>query len=83
MANDALLRRITSSPQTFDGKPGIRGMRIPVERILGLLAQGETYDSIFRNFPELESDDIRACIEYARVAVAGDSFDSVQVAGAR
>ena len=68
---DALLRRITARPDVFGGKPIIRDMRISVELILGLLAQGATPDEILDNYPDLEIEDVRACIAYARAVMAG------------
>lgn len=65
MAKDALLQRITANPAIFGGKPIIRGMRISVELILSLLTQGETWDDLLADYPDLEPDDIRACLAYA------------------
>jgi uncharacterized protein (DUF433 family) len=65
MVEDNLLRRITADPATFGGKPIIRGMRIPVEMILSLLAQDVSYDEILEDYPDLEREDIRACLVYA------------------
>ena len=79
MANKELLRRITANPQIFGGKPIIRGMRISVELILSLLSQGETIEKIISDYPELEADDIRACLAYAHAVIASDSLDAVQV----
>ncbi len=62
MAEQEVLKRITVNPEIFGGKPIIRGMRISVELILSLLAQGETIDSILADYPDLEPDDIRACL---------------------
>lgn len=62
---DDLLRRITVNPAIFQGKPTIRGMRIKVENVLALLEQGATVQEILEDFPDLEPDDIRACIAYA------------------
>jgi uncharacterized protein (DUF433 family) len=76
-----LLRRITANPDIFGGKPIIRGMRISVELILSLLAQGETVEGIFADYPDLEPDDIRACLSYARAVIANDSLDAVRVTG--
>ena len=59
-----LLSRITANPQIFGGKPIIRGMRISVELILGLLAQGESVETILDDYPDLEAEDIRACLAY-------------------
>jgi len=74
-----LLNRITSDARIFGGKPIIRGMRISVEMILSLLAQGEHWDSILKDYPDLEPDDIRACLAYAHAVIAKDSLDEIQV----
>ena len=79
MVDQALLRRITANPDIFDGKPIIRGMRISVELILSLVAQGETWEAILEDYPDLERDDIRACLAYAHAVIAHDSLDNVQV----
>ena len=75
-----LLRRVTANPSIFGGKPIIRGMRISVELILSLLAQGETVESILEDYPDLEADDIQACLAYAHAVIAHDSLDAVRVA---
>jgi uncharacterized protein (DUF433 family) len=74
-----VLNRIISDPRIFGGKPIIRGMRVSVEMILSLLAQGEDWDSILKDYPDLESDDIRACLAYAHAVIANDSLDEIQV----
>jgi uncharacterized protein (DUF433 family) len=79
MRDQELLRRITVNPDIFGGKPIIRGMRISVELILSLLAQGETEDVILADFPDLVHDDVRACLAYAHAVIAQDSLDAVQV----
>lgn len=79
MKNDELLRRITARPDVFGGKPIIRDMRISVEMILSLLSQGESEESILQDYPELERDDIRACISYAHRVIAHDSLDEILV----
>ncbi len=81
MAAEELLRRITANPEIFAGKPIIRGMRVSVELILSLLAQGETGEEILADYPDLEPDDIRACLAYAHAVIAHDSLDAVRVAG--
>lgn len=81
MADQELLRHITANPEIFGGKPIIRGMRISVELILSLLAQGETMDAILADYPDLEPDDIRACMAYAHAVIAHDTLDAVRVAG--
>jgi uncharacterized protein (DUF433 family) len=79
MPTDRLLSRITSSPQIFGGKSIIRGMRISVELVVSLLAQGETTEAILDDYPDLERDDIRACLEYARAVIAHDKIEGVRV----
>ena len=54
-------------------------MRISVELILSLLAQGQTTEAILEDYPELEPDDIRACLAYARAAIADESIEAVRV----
>ena len=65
MNDSALLQRITSRPDVFGGKPIIRNMRVSVESMLGLLAQGESEDVLLEDYPDLEPDDIRACLASA------------------
>ena len=65
------------SPEIFGGKPIIRGMRFSVELILSLLAQGETPDMILNDYPDLEAEDLRACLAYAHAVIANDSLDAV------
>ncbi|MFY9618399.1 MAG: DUF433 domain-containing protein [Pyrinomonadaceae bacterium] len=79
MIDETLLGRITANPQIFGGKPIIRGMRISVELILSLLAQGETSEAILADYPDLEPDDLRACLAYAHAAISHDKLDSVQI----
>lgn len=57
--------RITVDPNVCTGKPCIRGLRLPVSRILGLLASGETKESILKAYPYLESEDIEESLRYA------------------
>lgn len=79
MEDTALLQRITANPMIFGGKPIVRGLRISVELILSLLAQGESADGILADYPDLEPDDIRACLAYAHAVIAHDSLDAVRV----
>lgn len=55
-------------------------MRISVEIVFGLLAKGVSTDAILEDYPELESDDIRACAAYAHACIARDSLDAIAVA---
>lgn len=76
---EAILERITVNPEIFGGKPIIRGMRISVELVLSLLAQGETAEAILADYPDLEPDDVRACLAYAHAVIAHDSLDAVTI----
>ena len=60
-----LLERITVEPGKCGGRPCIRGMRIRVTDILGMLAEGVAHEEILSDFPYLEPDDIRAALAYA------------------
>lgn len=71
MTNNELLARITARPDVFGGKPIVRDMRISVELILGLLAQGVTEEAILEDYPGLEADDVRACVGYAHAVIGG------------
>lgn len=58
-------QRITVNPEIFGGKPCIRGLRFPASRLLGLLAAGETPESIIKSYPFLEKEDILEVLNYA------------------
>jgi uncharacterized protein (DUF433 family) len=60
-----LLDRITIEPDKRGGKPCIRGMRISVYDVLDYLASGMSEEDILSDFPDLERDDIRACLAFA------------------
>jgi uncharacterized protein (DUF433 family) len=57
--------RITIDPAVCTGKPCIRGLRFPVARLLGLLAAGETRESVLSDYPYLEREDIDEALRYA------------------
>jgi uncharacterized protein (DUF433 family) len=59
--------RITFNPKQCGGRPCIRGMRIRVVDVLQLLAAGESEAQILADYPDLQSEDIRACLEFAAV----------------
>ena len=61
-----ILDRITSNPQQCGGRPCIRGMRIRVSDVFDLLDSGLSQSAILDEMPDLEPDDIRACIQFAR-----------------
>jgi uncharacterized protein (DUF433 family) len=57
---------IVSDPEILRGKPRIKGTRIPVALVLGHLAAGKTSTDILTEFPDLTSEQIAACLDYAR-----------------
>lgn len=70
-----LLRRITVSPEIFGGKPIIRGRRLAVEHVLGMLAAGDSAEVILEGYPWLEREDIQACLIYARRLVGHERVE--------
>jgi len=66
-----LLDRITIDPLLCHGKPCIRGLRYPVEMLLGLLSGGMTFDEILADYEDLESDDLLAVIAFEAQLVRG------------
>ena len=62
---DALLSRITIDPEICHGKPAIRHLRYPVESMLEYLAAGDSFEDLLEEFPDLERDDLRACLDFA------------------
>ena len=73
MADDnELLERITVRSDVFGGKPIIRDMRIAVEHVLGMLAAGDSVETILSQLEILEPEDIQACLLFAHRAIAGE-----------
>jgi len=60
-----LINRITIDSETCHGKPTIRGLRYPVDSMLELMASGMTIEDILNDYPDLQKEDLLACIEYA------------------
>ena len=60
-----LLDRITINPDICHGKPTIRGLRYPIDNMLELLSSGMSIEEVLIDYPDLEKDDLLACIEYA------------------
>jgi uncharacterized protein (DUF433 family) len=61
--------RITVNPNQMGGVPCIRGLRIPIATVVGMVADGMTEDEILKAFPDLEREDIREALQYAAEAV--------------
>jgi len=57
--------RITVKPKQMGGVPCIRGLRIPVETVVGVVADGMSEEEILKSFPDLEKEDIREALQYA------------------
>ena len=72
---DELLTRITTNPDIFGGKPIIRGRRLAVEHVLGMLGAGDTLETILRGYAWLQPEDIRACLLYARRLVGHERVE--------
>ena len=68
------LDRIELNPKVCNGKPVIKGTRIPVSVILEQIAEGESWTGLLSGYPELEKDDIKAALLYAR-----ESLDHTEV----
>ena len=75
MTEADLLARITVNPQIYGGKPIIRGMRMAVEHVLGMLAAGDTPQAILEAYPYLEHEDIQACFVFARRLVGRERVE--------
>jgi len=74
-----LLERIGANPKIFGGKPIIRGRRLAVEHVLGMLAAGDTLDDTLQAYPWLEREDIQACLVYARRTAANDRIEPLTI----
>ncbi|MBE9213238.1 DUF433 domain-containing protein [Plectonema cf. radiosum LEGE 06105] len=75
MNEQKLLERITVNPKIFGGKPIIRDRRLAVEHILGMLAAGDTTETLLEAYPWLEREDIQACLIYARKLVSHERIE--------
>jgi len=74
MSDQALLERITISPNVMVGKPVIRGTRLTVEHILNLMAHGATIEEVVDEYNGLTIEDIRACLLFATKTLEDTSF---------
>jgi uncharacterized protein (DUF433 family) len=75
MDEQTLLKRITADPRIFGGKPIIRGRRLAVEHVLGMLAAGDTAEILLEGYPWLELEDVQACLLYARRLVGHERVE--------
>lgn len=79
MSEAKLLERITVNPNIFGGKPLIRGRRFAVEHLLGMLAAGDTTESLLEAYPWLEREDIQACLLYAQRVIGNEHVEPTLV----
>ncbi len=82
MDEQKLLERITVNPNIFGGKPIIRGRRLAVEHVLGMLAAGDTPEILLQGYPWLEKEDIQACLTYARRLVGHERIEPLKIESA-
>ncbi len=82
MNESMLLQRITVNPEIFSGKPIIRGRRLAVEHVLGMLAAGDTVEILLEGYPWLEKEDILACLAYAHRLVGHERVEPLVVESA-
>ena len=75
MDETKLLQRITINPKIFSGKPIIRDRRLAVEHVLGMLAAGDTPQTLLEGYPWLEPEDIQACLVYTRRMVGHERIE--------
>ena len=75
MEERELLKRVILDPKIFGGKPIIRGRRLAVEHVLGMLAAGDSPETMLKGYPWLEMEDIQACLVYARRLVGHERVE--------
>ena len=77
-----LLERIPVNPNSFGGKPILRGRRLAVEQVLGMLAAGDTPEILLEGYPWLEKEDVQACLVYARRLVGHERIEPLKIESA-
>jgi uncharacterized protein (DUF433 family) len=75
MDEKKLLERITVNPKIFGGKPIIRGRRLAIEHVLGMLAAGDTLVILLEGYPWLEPEDVQACLAYTHKLVGHERVE--------
>lgn len=74
---NSLIKRITINPEICHGKPTIRNKRYTVDLILDLLSAGSTHAEILEDYPNLEEEDILACLAYATKVTKYSSYTRI------
>ena len=77
---DALLDRITRDPKILNGQPCIRGMRLSVRRVLEAMATYPNREELFKEYPELEDEDLRQALAFAAASL-DDKVVDLRIAG--
>ncbi len=72
-----LLKRITLNPKVCFGKPTIRNMRYPVETMLDLMSAGMTTEELLEDYPDLEKEDLQACLLFASKLIKVNSINKI------
>lgn len=68
--------RITQNPQQMNGQPCIRGMRLTVRRVVAAVAAYPNREELFRDYPDLEPEDLRQALEFAAANLADEVWDA-------
>jgi uncharacterized protein (DUF433 family) len=79
MNEHELLQRITVNPAIFGGKPIIRGHRLAVEHVLGMLAAGDSFETLLQGYCWLVKEDLQACLIYARRLVGNERIEPLKI----
>jgi uncharacterized protein (DUF433 family) len=75
-----MLERITVRPDVHFGKPCIEGTRIPVQAVVELIAEGLSFEQVIKDYyPDINKEDIRACLRYAAALVAAEDIDLASI----
>ena len=69
--------RIELNPRVCNGKPVIKGTRIPVSVIIEQIAEGKSWDTVLAGYPELKKEDIQAALHYARASIEHTEVEAV------
>ena len=81
MDEEQMHEHIVVNPDIMVGKPVIKGTRLPVEYILGLLAQGTTHAEMMKEYPKITEKDIQACLLFATKVLGDTDFMPLFVDG--
>jgi uncharacterized protein (DUF433 family) len=82
MDEGKLLGRVTFNAQICGGKPIIRGRRLAVEHVLGMLAAGDAATDVLKEYPWLEPGDVQACVVFARRIKASERVEPLLIGSA-